>query len=89
VRPVGSCKSGVSPELPRIFAVPGERRIVGCLLGRTGIPQLQGNCVEISVHESFVLVRDSKNANGVVLEIPAGPWRELMRRIRNGELGCG
>ena len=49
----------------------------------------QGNCVEISVHESFVLVRDSKNANGFVLEIPAGPWRELMRRIRNGELGCG
>lgn len=46
-------------------------------------------CVEIGVHESFVLVRDSKNANGVVLEIPSGPWRELMRRIRNGELDCG
>jgi len=45
VRPVGSCKSGVSPELPRIFAVPGERRIVGCLLGRTGIPQLRGGRV--------------------------------------------
>ena len=49
----------------------------------------QGGCVEIRVHESFVLVRDSKNANGVVLEISSGPWRELMRRIRNGELDCG
>jgi Domain of unknown function (DUF397) len=46
-------------------------------------------CVEISVHRWLVLVRDSKNANGVTLEIPPGSWRELMRRIRNGDLGVG
>lgn len=43
-------------------------------------------CVEISVHESFVLVRDSRNQEGVVLGIPSGSWGELMRRIKNGEL---
>jgi hypothetical protein len=49
----------------------------------------QGGCVEISVRGSFVLVRDSKNADGVTLEIPSGSWHELMRRIRNGDLGAG
>jgi len=49
----------------------------------------QGGCVEISVHGSFVLVRDSKNANGVTLEIPSGSWRGLMRRIRIGDLDDG
>ena len=49
----------------------------------------QGGCVEISVRGSFVLVRDSKNVNGVTLEIPSGSWGELMRRIRNGNLDDG
>jgi hypothetical protein len=49
----------------------------------------QGGCVEISVRGSFVLVRDSKSANGVTLEIASGSWRELMRRIRNGDLDDG
>jgi hypothetical protein len=49
----------------------------------------QSDCVEISAYESFVLVRDSKNANGVVLEIPSGSWHDLMRRIRNEQLDCG
>ena len=56
---------------------------------KSGASVEQGECVEISAGESFVLVRDSKNTNGVVLEIPSGPWRELMRRIRNGQLDCG
>lgn len=49
----------------------------------------QGACVEISAHTSFVLVRDSQNKEDAVLTIPSGPWRELMRRIRNGQLDCG
>jgi hypothetical protein len=49
----------------------------------------QGACVEISAHKSFVLVRDSQNREGVVLEIPSRPWRELIRCIRNGQLDCG
>jgi len=43
-------------------------------------------CVEMSVRESFVLVRDSRNQEGAVLGIPSGSWRELMRRIKNGDL---
>jgi len=46
-------------------------------------------CVEISASESFVLVRDSKNTNGVTLEIPAGSWNDLMWRIRNELLDGG
>ncbi|MGH3670534.1 MAG: DUF397 domain-containing protein [Pseudonocardiaceae bacterium] len=49
----------------------------------------QGACVEISAHKSFVLVRDSKNVNGIMLKIPSGTWRELMRRIGNEQLDCG
>jgi hypothetical protein len=49
----------------------------------------QGGCVEISVHESFVLVRDSKNANGVMLKILSGSWHDLTWRIRNEQLDYG
>jgi Domain of unknown function (DUF397) len=49
----------------------------------------QDGCVEISAQKLFVLVRDSKNATGVMLKIPSGSWCELMRRIRNGQLDCG
>ena len=56
---------------------------------KSSVSQEQGECVEISVRESFVLVRDSKNINGAVLEIPFGSWHELMRAIRIGQLDCG
>ena len=49
----------------------------------------QAACIEITVRESFVLVRDSRNKNGAVLEFALGPWLELMRRIRKGELDRG
>jgi hypothetical protein len=49
----------------------------------------QGECVEIAVQGSFVLIRDSRDKNGVVLGFTFGPWLELMGRIRKGELDCG
>ena len=49
----------------------------------------QGECVEITVQGSFVLVRDSQNKNGVMLRIAFGPWRELMQRIRKEEPADG
>ena len=49
----------------------------------------QGACLEIRVRGSFVQVRDSRNKNRTILEIPFDSWMELMRRIRKGELGRG
>ena len=46
----------------------------------------QGTCVEIRVRRSFVQVRDSRDKNSAVLEIPFDAWVELMRRIRKGGL---
>lgn len=47
----------------------------------------QGNCVEIAVQESSVLVRDSRDNNNVILEFTFGQWLGLMARIRKGEPG--
>ncbi|MGD0246610.1 MAG: DUF397 domain-containing protein [Streptosporangiaceae bacterium] len=49
----------------------------------------QGTCVEVAARKPFVLVRDSRNADGATLEILFDRWRELMKRIRNGQLDCG
>ncbi len=46
----------------------------------------QGDCVEIAVRESSVLVRDSRDNNNVILEFTFGQWFGLMTRIRKGEL---
>jgi hypothetical protein len=48
-----------------------------------------GACVEVVAWKTFVLVRDSQNADGARLKIPSDPWRELMRRIRNEQLDYG
>jgi hypothetical protein len=41
-----------------------------------------GECVEIADGEQSVLVRDSRNPSGTVLEFSPGQWSSLMRRIR-------
>ena len=46
-------------------------------------------CVEVAIHKQSVLVRDSRNRSGVILAVTPGSWRELLARIRNGELDCG
>jgi Domain of unknown function (DUF397) len=42
-----------------------------------------GNCVEIASTGASVLVRDSHDRSGTVLELSGPSWRELVRRIRN------
>ncbi len=34
-----------------------------------------GNCVEVSSASGRILVRDSRHPAGVMLSIPAGPWK--------------
>lgn len=46
-------------------------------------------CVEIARREPFVLVRDSVDKSGPVVELTSAQWRGLLDRIRSGELGRG
>lgn len=41
-----------------------------------------GQCVEVAAH-GIVLVRDSKNPQGLVLEVAPEKWREFIRRVKN------
>jgi hypothetical protein len=45
----------------------------------------QGACVEVSCRGSSVLVRDSRDRSGVVLELSSAQWRSLVTRIRRGK----
>jgi hypothetical protein len=42
-----------------------------------------GECIEIASADKSVLVRDSRDRFGVVLELSVRDWRQLVRRIRN------
>jgi hypothetical protein len=42
-----------------------------------------GNCVEIASEEQFVLVRDSSNPSGTILEFPPAQWTSFLRRLRD------
>jgi hypothetical protein len=47
----------------------------------------QGNCVEVTVAKAAVLVRDSNDRAGLVIEISSTHWKKLLGRVRNGDLG--
>jgi hypothetical protein len=42
-----------------------------------------GQCIEVAV-SGRILVRDSKNPDGVPLALSAQVWREFAARIKNG-----
>jgi Domain of unknown function (DUF397) len=42
-----------------------------------------GECVEVAVSDSLVLVRDSRRQAGPVLVLTATQWRGLLRRIHH------
>lgn len=42
-----------------------------------------GSCVEIAGDELSVLVRDSRNPSGTILEFKPDPWSAFLRRIRD------
>jgi Domain of unknown function (DUF397) len=44
-----------------------------------------GNCVEIACADSSVLVRDSYDQSGTMLEFTSTQWRSFMRRIRGSQ----
>lgn len=41
------------------------------------------NCVEIASDDESVLVRDSRNPSGTMLEFPPGQWTSFLRRVRD------
>jgi hypothetical protein len=46
-----------------------------------------GECVEVAKWRSFVLVRDSGDRSGTVLELTSAQWIALLRRLKNEEIG--
>jgi hypothetical protein len=45
-----------------------------------------GNCVEVTKSDSSLLVRDSADQFGSVLELTRTQWTGLVRRIKNEEI---
>ena len=41
----------------------------------------EGNCVEIAASREQVLIRDSSDAHGPVMAIPAAAWRQFTRQL--------
>lgn len=44
-----------------------------------------GHCVEIAETPAAVLVRDSKDASGPVLQFAAPGWQDFIAGVRDGE----
>ncbi|MGO9783957.1 MAG: DUF397 domain-containing protein [Streptosporangiaceae bacterium] len=47
----------------------------------------QGNCVEVTASDTWVMVRDSRDRKGPILETSTVRWQELLRRVRNEDIG--
>lgn len=47
------------------------------------------SCVEVAIHEQFVLVRDSHDRSGAILTVASSNWHAFLVRVRSGELDCG
>ncbi|WP_405588986.1 DUF397 domain-containing protein [Streptomyces sp. NBC_01190] len=43
-------------------------------------------CVEVSVKDSQVLARDSKDPHGAVLVFPAATWKDFLQALGAGRL---
>ena len=43
-------------------------------------------CVEVALTNSSVLVRDSRDRSGIILEFEAARWRKFVRFIKNGQM---
>jgi Domain of unknown function (DUF397) len=48
-----------------------------------------GNCVEIAIVEGSVLIRDSANPDGGVLELRPAAWSAFLARARGTDLSFG
>jgi len=45
------------------------------------------DCVEVASWKSSVLVRDTSNRRGTILEFSPAQWRSFVRSIKNGDSG--
>ena len=64
--------------------MPGRQSRHFALRWRTSKASAGANeCVEIASDDQSVLVRDSRNPSGTILEFPPGPWTSFLRRVRD------
>ena len=49
---------------------------------RTSTATDSGNCVEVAVASGSVLVRDSRNRSGAVLQFPPATWSAFLAQTR-------
>jgi hypothetical protein len=53
---------------------------------KSSLSHANGNCVEVAdLPERQVGMRDSKDADGLVLRFPPEEWRAFLGGVRNGE----
>jgi Domain of unknown function (DUF397) len=43
-----------------------------------------GECVEVATAPGYVVIRDSKNPNGAILDCSADTFRALVSAVKNG-----
>jgi hypothetical protein len=48
-----------------------------------------GGCVEVARSDSSVLVRDSRNRHGAMLQVSPAQWRGFVSRIKTGNAIVG
>ncbi len=48
-----------------------------------------GNCVEVAKSERSVLVRDTREPSGVILDFSPAQWRGFVRRVKNEDAVSG
>lgn len=64
--------------------MPGQQSRHFALNWRTSKATAGANeCVEIANTDESVLVRDSRNQSGTILEFAPGQWTSFLRRVRN------
>ena len=48
-----------------------------------------GQCVEVAKSELSVLVRDSQNRSGAILQVSPAQWHGFVGRVKNGDAVSG
>lgn len=56
---------------------------------RKSVRSKDGDCVEVACLPEVVCMRDSKDPGGPMLRVTPAAWRDLVDRIRAGELDRG
>lgn len=64
--------------------MPGRQSRQSTLSWRTSNASADGNaCIEIASEGESLLVRDSRNPLGTILEFPPSQWTSFLRRVRD------